>query len=180
MSKNQKRFKEDSHLEAFSEFLSGLGELSKRTGITIFCTGGVDYHEPDSLTDLKYDGDLEDEFIEYYFNDDEYGEIEEGSTKTPIKEATSLDYKNLGQIVKGMVKPGSSPVSDALWQLIDGLGGVQERQVVSFLRGEGNLESISEEDVMEIEDLIEEGWQRGRKARGLRPTGTNQGSAWTD
>lgn len=95
-------------------------------------------------------------------------------------ESTSRDYRELGKAVKSMLVPGSSRIGDELFALVDSLGGVQEAELVKFFRSK-NLTSISQEDIIEIEDLIEQAWQEGRKARNMRPTGINaQRTGWRE
>lgn len=88
-----------------------------------------------------------------------------------LDEATTPEFERLGRYVKGMATPGSSRVSDELFALIDRENGVHERSLVKFFRGRGQLTTVSEEDIMEIEDLIDQAWQAGRKARKMRDTG---------
>lgn len=95
-----------------------------------------------------------------------------------LDEAMDQDFLRLGRFVKGMATPGSSRVSDELFELIDRENGVHERSLVGFFRGRGGLTSVSEEDIMEIEDLIDQAWQAGRKARKMRDTGIGRDTSF--
>jgi hypothetical protein len=97
--------------------------------------------------------------------------VEKFARDEPLQEATSGDYKLLGRYVKGMAIPGSSKVSDELFHVVNDAEGVHEKSLVRFFRGFGGLPSIDEEDIIEIEDLIDQAWKEGRKARGLKVTG---------
>lgn len=65
-----------------------------------------------------------------------------------------------------------------MFELVDRENGVHERSLVKFFRGQGQLTTISEEDIMEIEDLIEKAWQAGRVARKMRDTGVNRDTSF--
>ena len=95
-----------------------------------------------------------------------------------LDEATAPEFERLGRYVKGMATPGSSRVSDEMFELVDRENGVHERSLVKFFRGQGQLTTISEEDIMEIEDLIEKAWQAGRVARKMRDTGVSRDTSF--
>ena len=95
-----------------------------------------------------------------------------------IREATAPEFARLGRFVKGMATPGSSRVSDELFELVDRENGVHERSLVAFFRSRGGLTTVDEEDIMEIEQLIEKAWMAGRKARGMRDSGIDRNTSF--
>lgn len=95
-----------------------------------------------------------------------------------LDEATAPEFARLGRYVKGMAVPGSSRISDELFDLVDRENGVHERSLVAFFRGRGQLTTVDEEDIMEIEDLIDRAWMAGRKARGMRDTGVERDTSF--